>query len=193
MNPKGKEVGSDDGSSSVDRRSIDRALEVWGYKERSIRRRAWVRNQWQVEEAVREKERWGEPHRAQAALLQTLEISQKKWWTATEMAKMLGRRLARRCKELGVLMVKTGINQKKCLAATERSGRWSLGQELVEVLRKEAVLMKDWEVTERHEAESKGNCWGRLLVLPEVGWWHRQVEGLCGKGLVADMEHRVWW
>ncbi len=70
-----------------------------------------------------EMERWGEPDRALAALLQTLGISQKKRWTATEVAKMLERRLARRYKELGALMVKIGTNQKKCLAATERSGR----------------------------------------------------------------------
>ena len=54
----------------------------------------------------------------------------------------------------------------------------SLGQKLTEVLGKEAVLMRDREVTERHKAESKkergkrkivGNWWGRLLILPEVG------------------------
>ena len=40
-----------------------------------------------MEEAVREMERV-EPHRALGALLQTPEISQKKYWTATEAPKM---------------------------------------------------------------------------------------------------------
>ncbi len=42
----------------------------------------------------------------------------------------------------------------------------SLGQKLAEVLRKEAVLMRDREVTERHKAESEENCWKLLGQTP---------------------------
>ncbi len=42
----------------------------------------------------------------------------------------------------------------------------SLDQEMVEVLRKEAVLMGDREVTERHTAEYKENSWKLLGQTP---------------------------